>query len=141
MLGAASLVPLAYGLAGSPPVTTPRDATSVAVERLTREIQARVTADLPAGRRFLMRVAPNDDQPSVIGLILALDKAGLRFGVEPFGSCRVEGHFTPHGDEWAELLVGDLPARDGALNLGLLGGRVVAWQRLWDSSVPGRSTP
>ena len=139
LLVAVSVVPLAEALASSPPLTTPRDKTSVAVEHLARQIQARAAIDVPAGRRFRMRVAPSEDQAGAIGLILALDKAGLRFGVEPFGSCRVEGRFTPRGDEWAELIVGDPAVRDGARNLGLLGGRDVTWRRLWTGGSPGGS--
>ena len=41
----------------------------------------------------------------------------MPFSVEPFGSCRIEGRFTPRGNEWAELLVGNLEARPGAVRL------------------------
>jgi hypothetical protein len=112
-------------------VAGPRDARSALLERVTGEVKARAAADLPPGRRFLLRIAPYEDQFTAIGLILALDKAGLRFGVEPFGSCRVEGRFTPRGDEWAELLVGNLPVREDARRLGPVDGPSVVWQTRW----------
>jgi hypothetical protein len=108
-----------------------RDPRSVEIERLTQEIRAQVGADLPHNRRFLLRIAPHEDQFTAMGLILALDKAGLRFAVEPFGSPRVEGRFTPRGDEWAELLVGNLPATEGARRLGSPDGLSVVWQLPW----------
>jgi hypothetical protein len=114
-----------------PLVAGPRDARSVMLEAVTSELKARAAADLPAGRRFLLRIAPYEDQFTAIGLILALDKAGLRFGVEPFGSCRVEGRFAPRGDEWAELLVGNLPAREGASRIGPPDGPSFVWQAPW----------
>jgi hypothetical protein len=111
--------------AAGPPA---RNGRSIAVERLTAEVKAQVaTADL-GGRRFLVRVAPHEDQATAVGLILALDKAKLRFSVEPFGSCRIEGRFTPRGGEWAELLVGNLPARERAVRLGPPDGVSVVWQ-------------
>jgi hypothetical protein len=125
---------LADALHGPTPATH-RDPRSLAIEALTPEVRARVAADLPPGRRFLLRVAPHEDQGTAVGLILALDKAGLRFGVEPFGSCRIEGRFTPRGDEWGELLLGNLPARDGARRLGTPDGPSVVWQ------VAGRGEP
>jgi hypothetical protein len=112
-------------------VAGPRDARSAMLEAVTGEVKARVAAELPAGRRFLLRIAPYEDQFTAIGLILALDKASLRFGVEPFGSCRVEGRFTPRGDEWAELLVGNLPAHEGAVRLGPADGPSFVWQAPW----------
>lgn len=104
-----------------------RNPRSVTVEQLTAEIKARAAQDI--GRhRFLMRVAPHEDQATAVGLVLALDKAKVPFGVEPFGSCRIEGRFTPRGDEWAELLVGNLEARPGAVRLGPAEGLSVVWQ-------------
>jgi hypothetical protein len=131
MLAALSGLLVANAMATAASTTRPRDATSAAIEDATRAIQARAAADLPPGRRFLVRVAAEKNQDVELGLILALDKAGLRFGVEPFGSCRLEGHFTPRGDEWAELLVGPLPSREGAVPIGTPGGIRVVWQRLW----------
>jgi hypothetical protein len=104
-----------------------RNPRSLIVEQLTAEIKARAAADI--GRhRFLLRVAPHEDQALAVGLILALDKAKVPFGVEPFGSCRIEGRFTPRGDEWAELLVGNLEARPGAVRIGSPDGPSVVWQ-------------
>ncbi len=127
-LAALSMLLVAMTIASSASNTSPRAATSVAIEDVTRAIQARVVADLPPGRRFLVRVARREDQDTVIGLILALDKAGPRFAVEPFGSCRLEGHLAPRGDEWAELLVGQVPSRRGAVLIGALRGIRVVWQ-------------
>ncbi len=111
-----------------------RDYRSPEIERITAEVKARVKEDVP-GRRFLIRVARREDPAPVIGLILALDKAGLAFGVEPFGSFRIEGHFTPRGNEAAELLVGNLPPDPSARGVGVPGGLSVVWQ------VFGRSAP
>jgi len=110
--------------AAGPPSRNPR---SVAVERLTAAIKERAAVDV-GRRRFLVRVAPHEDQATAVGLILALDKARLRFSVEPFGSCRIEGRFTPRGNEWAELLVGNLEARPGATRLDRSDGLSVVWQ-------------
>jgi hypothetical protein len=130
MLAVLSAWLVAVTIADSASMTGPRAATSVAIEDVTRAIQARVVVDLPPRRRFLVRVAPHENQDIVIGLILALDKAGLHFGVEPFGSCRLEGHLTPRGDERAELLVGQLPSGARAVRIGALGDISVVWQRL-----------
>ena len=119
-----------------PLVTNPRDPRSIMLESVTHEVKAQAALDLPPGRRFLLRIAPYEDQFTAIGLILALDKSGLRFGVEPFGSCRVEGRFTPRGDEWAELLVGNLEAGEGARRLGPEGGPSFVWQLPWRSGAP-----
>jgi hypothetical protein len=122
---------VADGWRTQPFLASPRDPRSILIERVTEEVRERAATDLPPGRRFLLRIAPYEDQFTAIGLILALDKAGLRFGVEPFGSCRVEGRFTPRGDEWAELLVGNLPAAPGARRLGPPGGSGFVWQVAW----------
>jgi len=119
-----------------PLVTNSRDPRSILLESVTKEMQAQAAVDLPPGRRFLLRIAPYEDQFTAIGLILALDKAGLRFGVQPFGSCRVEGRFTPRGDEWAELLVGNLPAQAGARRLGPADGPSFVWQVPWRAAKP-----
>jgi hypothetical protein len=110
--------------AAGPPARNPR---SIAVERLTAAIKERAALDV-GRRRFLLRVAPHEDQATAVGLILALDKARVPFSVEPFGSCRIEGRFTPRGNEWAELLVGNLEARPGATRLDRSDGLSVVWQ-------------
>ncbi len=107
-----------------PPARNPR---AIAVERLTQAIKERAALDV-GRRRFLLRVAPHEDQATAVGLILALDKARVPFSVEPFGSCRIEGRFTPRGNEWAELLVGNLEARPGAVRLDQRDGVSVVWQ-------------
>ncbi len=135
-LGAALLLALpvvlvADGWRTQPHLASPRDPRSILIERVTADVRARAAADLPEHRRFLLRVAPYEDQFTSIGLVLALDKAGLPFAVEPFGSCRIEGRFTPRGDEWAELLVGRLPAGAGARRLGPAGGSGFVWHVPW----------
>jgi hypothetical protein len=97
------------------------------VERLTAAVKERAALDV-GRRRFLLRVAPHEDQALAVGLILALDMARIPFSVEPFGSCRIEGRFTPRGNEWAELLVGNLEARPGAVRLDARDGISVVWQ-------------
>jgi hypothetical protein len=104
-----------------------RNPRALAVERLTAAVKERAALDV-GRRRFLLRVAPHEDQALAVGLILALDKARIPFSVEPFGSCRIEGRFTPRGNEWAELLVGNLEARPGAVRLDASDGISVVWQ-------------
>jgi hypothetical protein len=104
-----------------------RNPRAVVVEKLTAAVKERAALDV-GRRRFLLRVAPHEDQALAVGLILALDKARVPFSVEPFGSCRFEGRFTPRGNEWAELLVGNLEARPGAVRLDQRDGLSVVWQ-------------
>ncbi len=104
-----------------------RNPRALVVEKLTAAIKERAALDV-GRRRFLLRVAPHEDQALAVGLILALDKAKVPFSVEPFGSCRIEGRFTPRGNEWAELLVGNLEARPGAVRLDQRDGLSVVWQ-------------
>jgi hypothetical protein len=104
-----------------------RSPLSVAVERLTAAIQERAALDV-GRRRFIVRVAPHESQAMVVGLILALDKAKLPFSVEPFGSCRIEGRFTPRGNEWAEPPGCPPGARPGAVRLDASDGISVVWQ-------------
>jgi hypothetical protein len=115
------------------PTEPPRDPASAVVERLATTIRAQVP---DPHRRFLLRVAPHEDQWIVVGLILALDKARLRFAVEPFGSCRIEGRFTPRGDEWGELLLGDIAAAPGARRLVESDPLSVVWQPPRGSGAP-----
>ncbi len=110
-----------------------RDPSAQVVERLATTIRTQIPGP---HRRFLLRVAPHEDQWIVIGLILALDKAGLRFAVEPFGSCRIEGRFTPRGDEWGQLLLGDITAEPGARRLVESAPFDVVWQLPWRSGAP-----
>jgi hypothetical protein len=119
---------LASSLWHAVPASSPRDPRSVEIESLTRALSGRV--ELTQGR-FLVRVAPRHEQAMVLALLLALDKAGLHFGVVPFGSCRIEGHFVPRGDEGVELLIGDLPALPGAQRFGSADGLRVAVQLPW----------
>jgi hypothetical protein len=102
-----------HGLLASPP--PPREPGPLRVERASLEIESRLDAawrGLPPAARptVLLRVGGEVDRNDVVGLILALDKAGVRFTVEPFGAYRFEGHLEPTGREHGELLVGVLPA-------------------------------
>ena len=70
-----------------------------------------------------------------VGLLLALDKAGVPFAVSPFGPFRFEGRMAPDGTEDAVLFVGGessawtdqrgarMLAREGGVFLYLLPGR------------------
>lgn len=128
LLALAALVPPASSIATQRAAgASERDPRSVLVERLTAEVKARARRDIGL-HRFLLRVAPHEDQALVVGLILALDKAKVPFSVEPFGSCRIEGRFTPRGNEWAELLIGNLEALPGAERIGPAEGLSVVWQ-------------
>lgn len=135
-----ALVPVALiadAVRTQPFLTTPRDPRSMLLEQVTAEVRERAREDLPRGRRFLVRVAPYEDQFTAIGLILALDKAGLHFGVEPFGSCRIEGRFTPRDDEWAELLMGNLEPGPVARRIGPTDGPSFVWQAAWRAKPSG----
>jgi hypothetical protein len=83
---------------------------------------------LKARPRFLLRVGSGVDRDAVLGLILALDKARLRFAVSPFGPYRLDGRLRPRGGEKGELHVGELPATGALVPLSSAPGLAVAWQ-------------
>ncbi len=98
----------------------PRDDASIRVERSAHEIGNQLDVlwrgfPVAARPRFLLRVGPGVDRDAVLGLILALDKARLRFAVEPFGPYRLDGRLRPRGDERGELRLGEIPATGPAL--------------------------
>jgi hypothetical protein len=125
-LGLVAVALLASGLrtvwTGGP---RPRDPRAERVERLARAVQEKL-AERPR-ERVLVRVGPREDQGTVVGLLLALDKTGTPLRVEPFGSVRFEGHFTPQGNETAELLLGDVEAGPQATRVASEGLGIV-WQ-------------
>jgi hypothetical protein len=84
---------------------------------------------LKARPRFLLRVGSGVDRDAVLGLILALDKARLRFAVLPFGPYRLDGRLRPRGGEQGELHVGEVPATGEVVPLSSTPGLAVAWQR------------
>ena len=77
---------------------------------------------------FLLRVGPGADPRVALGLILALDKARLRFAVEPFGPYLLGGRFTPRGDEVGQLLLGDIFPRGRAKAVAVAESFPVVWQ-------------
>jgi hypothetical protein len=110
-----------WRVAGPPP----RSASSDQVEHLATQIRQQLPLRTPTW--VLVRVSPEAEPGIALGLILALDKAKLRLRVEPFGSCRLVGHFTPRGDETSELLIGELAA-SGAVLLARAGDLNVYWR-------------
>ena len=107
----------------------PRHPDSVRAEALAQAVRTQLAVE--TRWPFLLRVGPGADPRVALGLILALDKAHLRFTVEPFGPYLLVGRFTPRGDEVGQLLLGDIPptgrakpvAVAGELPGGLAGGR------------------
>lgn len=77
-------------------------------------------------RRPLVEVGPHVDRDLVLGVLLALDKAGTRFAVQPFGPFRLGGRFTPDGTEDSRVVLGEedavLAATPGVRLLGREGG-------------------
>jgi hypothetical protein len=97
---------LAQAALGSP-VVAPEDAQAPA--RLADAIDSGVAL---SRRRPLVEVGPHTDRDLVLGVLLALDKAGARFAVQPFGPFRLGGRWTPDGTEDSQLVLGE---EDGAL--------------------------
>jgi hypothetical protein len=77
--------------------------------------------------RFLLRVGSGVDRDAALGLILALDKARLRFAVEPFGPYRLDGRLRPRGDETGELRLGEVPATGAVVVLSSVAGLGASW--------------
>jgi hypothetical protein len=85
-------------------------------------------------RRLLVEVERPVPRAVAVGVLLALDKSGIRFGVVPFGPFRFGGRMAPDGTEDAMLLVGAensawtdrqgarMLAREGGVFLYLLPG-------------------
>jgi hypothetical protein len=72
--------------------------------------------------RPLVEVRPHTDRDLALGVLLAMDKAGARFAVHPFGPFRLGGRWRPDGTEDARLVLGPenpaLTAEAGARLLG-----------------------
>jgi len=81
-----------------------------------------------SSRRALVEVRSHVDRDLVLGVLLALDKAGARFAVAPFGPFRLGGRWTPDGSEDARLVLGEegdeAAAAAGARELGREAGLV-----------------
>ena len=107
---------LAQSLLESPPAPTE---ASEAAARLAEAIDSGVST---TSHRPLVEVAPHTDRDLVLGVVLAMDKAGTRFAVRPFGPFRLGGRWTPDGTEDARLVLGhedaELAARPGVRLLG-----------------------
>jgi hypothetical protein len=106
---------LAQSLLQSPP--TPIEASEAAA-RLAEAIDAGVST---TSHRALVEVAPHTDRDLVLGVVLAMDKAGTRFAVLPFGPFRLGGRWTPDGTEDARLVLGPEDVMAGTPGVRLLG--------------------
>jgi hypothetical protein len=108
---------LAQAAVASPP--PPPSDDSLAAAHLAGAISPVVTT---SSRRPLVEVSPHTDRDLVLGVLLALDKAGTRFAVRPFGPFRLRGRWAPDGTEDARLVLGPedpgLAARPGVRLLG-----------------------
>jgi hypothetical protein len=115
-----------------PPAAVPRDDASLRVERTQHDVREQLDVawrglPVPARPRFLLRLGAGADREAALGLILALDKAKLRFAVEPFGAYRFDGRLRPDGREQGELRLGDLPTGVPALRLSRVEGLEASW--------------
>ena len=106
--------------------TPPRHPDSVRAEALAQAVRAQLAFE--TRWPFLLRVGPGADPRVALGLILALDKAHLRFTVEPFGPYLLVGRFTPRGDEVGQLLLGDIPPTGRAKPVAVAESFPVVWQ-------------
>ena len=120
--------------------TPPRHPDSVRAEALAQAVRAQLAVE--TRWPFLLRVGPGADPRVALGLILALDKAHLRFTVEPFGPYLLVGRFTPRGDEVGQLLLGDIPRRPREAwpsRASRWSGRRSRLRRLKQALLPARS--
>jgi hypothetical protein len=104
----------------------PRHPDSVRAEALAQAVRTQLAVE--TRWPFLLRVGPGADPRVALGLILALDKAHLRFTVEPFGPYRLVGRLTPRGDEVGQLLLGDIPPTGRAKAVAVAEDFPVVWQ-------------
>jgi hypothetical protein len=104
----------------------PRRPDSVRAEALAHAVRTQLAVE--SRWPFLLRVGPGADPGVTLGLILALDKARLRFTVEPFGPYLLVGRFTPRGDETGQLLLGDIPPTGRAKAVSVAEDFPVVWQ-------------
>jgi hypothetical protein len=107
---------LAQSLLQSPPA--PPEAAEAAA-RLAEAIDSSAST---TSHRPLVEVAPHTDRDLVLGVVLAMDKAGTRFALKPFGPFRLGGRWAPDGTEDARLVLGgedaELAAQPGVRLLG-----------------------
>jgi hypothetical protein len=123
----------AWAQARPPP--TPPDPTSEWVRLLAEPSVPFLRAS--GTRRFLVEVERPVPRAVAVGLLLALDKAGVRFAVSPFGPFHFEGRMAPDGSEdavlsvagensaWTDRKGARMLAREGGVFLYLLPGRPV----------------
>jgi hypothetical protein len=125
---------LAESLLQSPPAPT---VESEAAARLAEAIDASVST---TSHRPVVEVAPHSDRDLVLGVVLAMDKAGTRFAVRPFGPFRLGGRWTPDGTEDARLVLGPEDAERAAQSgVRLLGRDAGLFAYLVPAApVPGR---
>ncbi len=103
-----------------------RHPDSVRAEALAHAVLAQLAVE--SRWPFLLRVGPGADPRVALGLILALDKARLRFTVEPFGPYLLGGRFAPRGDEVGQLLLGDIAPTGRAKAVAVAESFPVVWQ-------------
>ncbi len=98
-----------------------RDAVVDRQALLARELAKTVKMAVETGE-LDSRTDPEQFAFEMIGVVLAMDKAGTRFAVRPFGPFRLGGRWTPDGTEDARLVLGpedaEVAASPGARLLG-----------------------
>ncbi len=117
---------LAVGLAaalGSSAAAEGVPRASAIVQSLRDQLDAR--RGLLSGR-FLVEVAGDVDREVAVGLLLALDKRGLDFAIDPFGPFRFGGHWRPTGHERGILRLD--AARGAAPVVATAEGVVASWR-------------
>jgi hypothetical protein len=99
------------------------------------EAAGRLAAQVAAALERARVVHPNVQVRSganreiVLGLLLALDKRGVAFSVEPFGPFRLGGRFAPTGSEDATIVVGEVGSAEGAVPIAQEAGQHVSLAR------------
>lgn len=140
LLAAAALLCAGQARGAREAARQPREDASLRVERAANDIRSQLDVawrglPLRARPRFLLRLGAAVDRDAALGLILALDKARLRFAVEPFGAYRLDGRLRPDGREHGELWLGELPRGVPVLRLSHVEGLGASW------SIPEPAAP